>query len=459
MDKQQMPRLQFRVTNAAGPGRGISPTHQFGIKGGSIGSARHDSWQLSSHRTGVVAGHAEVRLIDGSFCLIDRCGRTFINGARHPVGRGRRARLQDGDEISIGRYQLRAELSGPVARPDLDIESGASADDRLVGGDEGELWRGGDADAVASGPKDPLGELHCGPSEPVSSDPLADFGGVPGAAIAPEPRRILASPSHWQAKAVTVTDEYRDNRDVALGLPVQQGDLDRMSKQSLDQPLNQPANQSPNQAPSRHAGESAADQQSRRHISGAPLLRGMASELEFADSDDMRLFLEEAGQTLKATIEGLLALHQNEDHRHRALRTRLQPIEDNPLRLGQRYGDTVQTLFASQRSPVHLSAPAAVRESLDSLRQHQHATQAAIAEALEAILVALSPEALLKRFHGYRRGLRTDENEEQWAWQMYQHYYRELSSSRQQGFERLFREVFEQAYDHHLRQLQRESLS
>ncbi|KAA1334838.1 type VI secretion system-associated FHA domain protein TagH, partial [Escherichia coli] len=31
-------------------------------------------------------------------------------------------------------------------------------------------------------------------------------------------------------------------------------------------------------------------------------------------------------------------------------------------------------------------------------------------------------------------------------------YYRELASSRQQGFEKLFREVYEQAYDRALRQ-------
>ena len=196
---------------------------------------------------------------------------------------------------------------------------------------------------------------------------------------------------------------------------------------------------------------------SSTHISGAPLLRGLATDLAFADSEEMGLFLEEVGQTLKATMEGLLALHQGEDSRHQALRTRLQPIEDNPLRLGTDYQDTVQTLFASQRSPVHLSAPAAVRESLESLNQHQRATQAAIREALEAILHAFSPEALLRRFHGYRRGLREDEDEARWAWDMYQHYYRELKSSRQQGFERLFQEVFEQAYDQHLRQLQREN--
>jgi len=129
------------------------------------------------------------------------------------------------------------------------------------------------------------------------------------------------------------------------------------------------------------------------------------------------------------------------------------------LRLGDDYTGTMQTLFAAERSPVHLSAPAAVRESLESLNHHQQATREAIREALEAILYAFSPEALLRRFHGYRRGLQDNEDEGRWAWNMYQHYYQELRSSRQQGFERLFQEVFDQAYDQHLRQLQRESLS
>ena len=144
-------------------------------------------------------------------------------------------------------------------------------------------------------------------------------------------------------------------------------------------------------------------------------MRGMEAEIDFADSDEM-LFLKEAGQTLKATVEGLLALHQGEDSRHRALRTRLQPIEDNPLRLGDDYTCTMQTLFAAERSPVHLSAPAAVRESLESLNHHQQATREAIREALEAILYAFSPEALLRRFHGYRRGLQDNEDEGRWAW-------------------------------------------
>lgn len=424
MEHQSNRNLKLVVGNPTQVPSGAAREHVFGVSGGSIGSAESDTWRLSSHRTGAAHGHAEVRFVDGVFCLIDRSGRTYINSGTQPVGRGRRARLKSGDLITIGRYQLKAEV--------LDQRQGAEAfgeeteDSSLVDLEEGDLLRAESRNTQIIG-DEPMHELKAAPGEAISEDPM----------LAWEPSRVAANSD----TTAFVTDEYRENRDVAIGLPIRQGGKGRMSDNST-----------------RPAAQDAPDQ-SRNHISGAPLMRGMDSQLSFENSDDLRLFLEEAGQTLKATVDGLLALHQGEDSRHQALRTRLQPIEDNPLRLGDDYNETVQTLFASQRSPVHLSAPAAVSESLQSLRHHQMATQAAISAGLEAILHAFSPQALLRRFHGYRRGLKTDEPEGSWAWEMYQHYYEELGSSRQQGFERLFQEVFDQAYDQQLRQLQREDLS
>ncbi|TGN38865.1 type VI secretion system-associated FHA domain protein TagH [Marinobacter confluentis] len=424
MEHQTDRNLKLVVSNPTQVASGASREHVFGVSGGSIGSAESDTWRLSSHRTGAAQGHAEVRFMDGVFCLIDRSGRTYINSGTQPVGRGRRARLKSGDLITIGRYQLKAEV---FDQRQAAAEFGEDTEDSsLVDVDEGDLVRAERREAQFFG-DEPMQEFRPAPGEAVSEDPMLAWE---------EPR-----PDRSAGVTTTVTDEYRENRDVAIGLPIRQGGKDRMSENRTRQV------------------ESEAPDQSRNHISGAPLMRGMDSHLSFENSDDLRLFLEEAGQTLKATVEGLLALHQGEDSRHQALRTRLQPIEDNPLRLGGDYGDTVQTLFASQRSPVHLSAPAAVSESLQSLHHHQMATQVAIREGLNAILHAFSPQALLRRFHGYRRGLKTDEPEGNWAWEMYQHYYEELSSSRQQGFERLFQEVFEQAYDQQLRQLQREDLS
>ena len=444
MEHQPTHNLKLVVSNPTQVASGLAREHVFGISGGSIGSAGSDTWQLSSHRTGAVGGHAEVRFMDGVFCLIDRSGRTYINSGTQPVGRGRRARLKSGDTITIGRYQLKAEvLSGQRQDGNLPEEA---EDATLVNVDEGELMRAEERELETVG-DEPLHGLQPAPGETFSDDPLQAWSDPRGesqhadVAESRDRESLLADKPEWYAGEGAVTDEYRENRDVAMGLPMRKGEGDRMSETT------------------KPARRRETSDQSRQHISGAPLLRGMDTDLGFADSDEMRLFLEEAGQTLKATVEGLLALHQGEDSRHQALRTRLQPIEDNPLRLGEDYNETVQTLFASQRSPVHLSAPAAVSESLQSLHHHQLATQTAIREGLDAILHAFSPEALLRRFHGYRRGLKTDEDESNWAWEMYQHYYRELSSSRQQGFERLFQEVFEQAYDQQLRQLQRENLS
>lgn len=430
MEHQPNSNLRLLVSNPTQVASGSTREHVFGVSGGSIGSAESDTWRLSSHRTGAVHGHAEVRFVDGGFCLIDRSGRTYINSGTQPVGRGRRARLKSGDVITIGRYQLKAEM--------LDQERAAATfgddieDSSLVDVEEGNLVRAESRKAQIIG-DEPMHELKAAPGETFSEDPMQVW----------EESGTAANVGSTMSteKTALVTDEYRENRDVAIGLPIRQGGKDRMSDNT-----------------SKREVQDTTDP-SRNHISGAPLMRGMDSQLSFENSDDLQLFLEEAGQTLKATVEGLLALHEGEDSRHQALRTRLQPIEDNPLRLGGDYSDAIQTLFASQRSPVHLSAPAAVSESLQGLHHHQLATQAAIREGLDAILHAFSPQALLRRFHGYRRGLKTDEPEGNWAWEMYQHYYEELSSSRQQGFERLFQEVFEQAYDQQLRQLQREDLS
>jgi type VI secretion system protein ImpI len=430
MEHQANRHLKLVISNPTEVASGSSREHVFSTSGGSIGSAGSDTWRLSSHRTGAADGHAEVRFVDGVFCLIDRSGRTYINSGTQPVGRGRRARLKTGDVITIGRYQLKAEVFDQ--REAIAALEEETKDLSLVDLEQGQLLRAHSREARFVG-DEPMHELKEAPGEAVSEDPLQAWNRQhPADSVG---KKDVAD------KTAVVTDEYRENRDVAIGLPIRQGGKDRMSDKK-----------------SKKTAPEVSDQ-SRNHISNAPLMRGMESHLAFENSDDLRLFLEEAGQTLKATVEGLLALHENEDSRHQALRTRLQPIEDNPLRLGGDYDDTVQTLFASQRSPVHLSAPAAVSESLRSLHHHQVATQAAIREGLDAILHAFSPQALLRRFHGYRRGLQTDEPEGNWAWEMYQHYYRELSSSRQQGFERLFQEVFEQAYDQHLRQLQRDDLS
>jgi type VI secretion system protein ImpI len=110
-------------------------------------------------------------------------------------------------------------------------------------------------------------------------------------------------------------------------------------------------------------------------------------------------------------------------------------------------------MFDEEKSAVHLSAASSVEESLRMIKIHNEAVQYATNTALGQILKALSPDSLLKRFNRYSRKPMLDSDEDKsWAWDMYGKYYQELTSNRQQGFEKLFWEIFEQSYDKKVRE-------
>src|SRR5690554_95813 len=435
-------------------GRSTS-SHVFTTAGGTLGSDVNDDWLLQDYAGRIRPGHAEIRLLDGQFCLIDRSGQTFINQATLPLGRDRRVALRDSDELFLGEYRVRVHLGDrqaglPGSQPltaliDIDAEQETLAE-------QGEM-------AIHATRSTPF-------LAPRRNDPLAALGAAtPGAG------------QHDPLMALTYGSEQSTADEALLGALEEQAQVEVMTHRQVwreDTPLSERDKDDITMNRERDAEllddleRSVGEQLEERwqeslpasaNVAGSdPLLRALGAELRFADSEEQLHFISEAGQTLRAAIEGLQALHRAQDDSRYPLRDRrLQPIEDNPLRLGQPYRDTVETLFSARRSPVHLSAPAAVSECLAHQGQHQAAVEEAIGAALQSILDAFAPEALLKRFHAYRgtSGRLTDEDG--WAWEMYHHYYQELNSDRQQGFAKLFWEVFEQAYDQSVRRQQREA--
>lgn len=431
-------------------------SHVFPAGGGTLGSAEGDDWLLQDHAGRIRPGHAEIRLLDGQFCLIDRSGHTFINQATLPLGRDRRVALRDGDELGLGEYRVRVHLGDrqaglPGAQPLaalIDEEQEALAGQGVV------TYRGAPAAAFPQprrdDPLEALGEATPGASQRDPLTALAHEGEAEHGNEGGDLLGTLAEQHHgeaelhgsleWRTAAPTnrrYEEDTKMNRDMDESLL---DDLERSVGEQLEERWQDtlPANAGP--------------------VGTDPLLRALGAELRFADSEEQLNFVAEAGQTLRAVIEGLQALHRAQDDSRYPLRDRrLQPIEDNPLRLGQPYRETVETMFSARRSPVHLSAPAAVTECLTHQGQHQAAVEEAIGEALQAILDAFAPDALLKRFHAYRGAGNRLEDEGSWAWEMYRHYYQELNSGRQQGFAKLFWEVFEQAYDQSVRRQQREA--
>ncbi|MEQ9861674.1 type VI secretion system-associated FHA domain protein TagH [Pectobacterium cacticida] len=380
--------------------------HQFDHRGGTLGSSENDQWRLWDRLSTVLPAHARIDMTDGRYTLCDLSGQSFINGSLSPIGRERSVILSHGDELTIGTFRIGVYIGDPTTEQNIDQVLGQHTNNVLGG------WLSEDKTTRAAAPTDPMVEL---------TDPLW--------ALQKEQNQPLLPSDNETA---------RDALSASLS-PFSSVAEDTMDQKFVELPtINTP-----------YSGEGADEY--RDALSLTPLMRGLGLSLQPGDEAHLREMLEEMGKSLRAMVEGLLALQTEQA----ALAdTHLRPIEDNPLRLGLSYADTLSVLFADGKSPVHLSAPAAVEEVLNNVRVHHIANQQAIAVALENILHAFSPDALLNRFDHYRRSGEPLAADDGWAWQMYQHYYRELTSPRQQGFQKLFHQVYAQAYDRAVRQQQ-----
>ncbi|AYA41745.1 type VI secretion system-associated FHA domain protein TagH [Xenorhabdus nematophila] len=420
MEKHQ-PILSLRVLNSEQLESGKAAGCQFSAQGGTVGSSESHLWSVQDQQGNVQPSQFAIKWQDGAFCLQVLAEPVLINNAKLAPQSGL-TRLQQGDQIKVGNLSVKIHISFSEAdRTDPSTVSPES----LVSSYSNPL------DAMMEGA--PAQKSAFAHDESIAPTVMHRFSD--------DPLRVLDSESLTTLKSQVEADDTEQllppdhYQSPPFANPISDNRGSVMDQEFLDLP---------DIASDRQYEDMDVD-----HVAITPLMRGLETQLPLHDSQQANDFLQEMGKAMKAAIEGLLAL-QREQH---GLRDKqLRPIEDNPLRLNMDYNTTMQVMFSDQKSPVHLSAPAAVAESLQNLQLHYQANRTAISAALDTMLEAFSPEQLLRRFSHYRRSNETRNKDASWAWEMYTNYYRELASSRQQGFEKLFREVYEQAYDRALRQ-------
>jgi type VI secretion system protein ImpI len=436
------------VTNTQVLESGLSATKTFYEDGGSIGASPSDYWNLRDREGKVRLSHCKISIIDGDFCITDTSDVTFVNGSTMPIGWGKHAKLNDNDTIAIGNYEIRVHFADEdevLAGSSRTLEQVFDKTDATLASDIGApqpcAVPSGNDDGAIDDPLAALDELENSLSNSEDDSVLSD------AKDESESDYLVAKDQEWLGKSQNLQADSDFELNSAISLKQRSSaanGVDESTLESIEQAVK-------GQAEARDTGSG--------HFVTAPMLRGLGVNVgERENLAEMQMLSEDIGASLQAAVKGLLSLHdQVEDSRYGIMNKNLQPIEDNPLRLGLSYDDTVKTMYDGQRSLVHLSAPAAIEESLQTVKQHNEAVQVATAEALAQVLRAFSPEVLLKRFNNYRRtGLHETQSQDAWAWNMYSSYYAELISERQKGFEKLFWEIFDQAYDKKLREMQRE---
>lgn len=418
---QQPASLTLQVVNGNELESGRAAKCVFTAEGGDVGHSEHCHWPLQD-RSLSIADHAfTLCWHDGAFCLRNAISGLEINQAPLLLDTGI-IHLKQGDEIRLGSLLLKVYIGDMawyekrMATPETIVTNNDRLTSLLTTDDHPEYsgiaFHQDIAPTVANNfSQDPLTVLQAESltAHGYASSDIRGFQQMP-------PMSDLANKGD-------INTRFMD-------LPTAPSQEAELSNQQSDENIVQ------------------------HHVAASPLMRGLDCALPLHDSEFASDFLEEIGQAMQATVKGLLNLQ----HQRNSLSDKhLRPLEDNPFRLNMDYETAMNVLFSDGKSPVHLSAPAAIAESLRNVRHHEEANKAAITEALRVMLEAFSPASLLRRFAQYRRSHeQRQEMDDAWAWRMYSSYYAELASSRQQGFEMLFNEVYAQVYDRVLREKQRE---
>ncbi|EAS1758235.1 type VI secretion system-associated FHA domain protein TagH [Salmonella enterica] len=414
--QQTQPSLTLQVMNSHELESGRAAKCVFTRQGGDVGHAQHCLWSLQDRRQAVAECAFIICWHDGAFCLKSHISGLEINQAPVSQNAGL-VHLRQGDELRLNSLILKVFIGNVVH-----YEEQMATPETIVTN------------------SDRLTELLTTEGQPEYAEATIYRGTAPTIAngFTQDPLTAL------QAESLT-TGGYSDLKPLTLTPPMSDlADNGGMNERFMDLP---PVTEESDATP-------GLNDTAQRHLAVTPLLRGLGGSLTLRNTADADSFLEEAGRTLQAAISGLLDLQLR---RNSLSDKHLRPLEDNPLRLNMDYDTALNVLFAEGKSPVHLAAPAAVGESLRNIRHHEEANRVAIVESLRVLLDAFSPQSLMRRFVQYRRSheLR-HELDDAGAWRMYCDYYDELASSRQQGFELLFNEVYAQVYDRVLREKQQE---
>lgn len=428
MDQTNSPKvLQLKIRNTEALQSGNTRDHVFERLGGTLGSNQNAEWQIQDLYKSVSAVHAQIEYNDSEYFIKPLGDKLFINRSEISLN-SKSVKLQHGDEIRVGNLvilvriadSLEFLLDDPLDKSPEQIISmrEISVNDMLKTDNPNEASYHFDDDLSASQANEVIDPLKA--IENDSQDELTRF--------------YNSIPNNQQQVSTRTSSliDYNANAEQGNVLDNSFIDVPRFESKLYDD---------------------NTFSMEKINLSLVPFLRGLGIGLDISNTDEANLLLEELGETLKATVEGLLKLN----HSKAVLKNKnLRPIEDNPLRLNQNYADTMDLLFSEQPCTVYLSAPAAVKESLENVAIHNQASEVATKFALSAMLDAFSPEQLTNRFEIYRNSRRVKEHDGTWFWNMYCSYYKELSSNRQQGFEKLFWEHYEQEYDRQLRLLNQE---
>ncbi|WP_161787498.1 type VI secretion system-associated FHA domain protein TagH [Endozoicomonas numazuensis] len=176
--------------------------------------------------------------------------------------------------------------------------------------------------------------------------------------------------------------------------------------------------------------------------------------VEVKTQSDLERIDQEAALLIKETASRLMDLlraRSTVKNELRVERTMIESQDNNPLKFSATVEDALNMMFG-RNSNAFMSPSAAIKDSFDNISDHQIAVLVGMRTAYDAMFAQFSPDklsSLFERMNG--KGLSM--NRKAKNWETFQKWFSDLQSDPETTYNRIFGEVFAEAYEKKLAEL------
>lgn len=408
--------------------------------GCTIGRATDNTFVLPDVERIISHRHASIQFENGAYYLTDNSTNgTYINHAPEPIGPGNKVALNDGDILSIGKYDcvvsMKAQekpasdayLQDALLHPPLHSEAQQSSWEQPG-------WE-----------KEPYLESAASAAAPQTNE-------TPALAVEQDYfRPPEAIPEDWD-ELTGMKPQKKPQAASAIPEPI---------KETFAQPA-QPAPSKPLSQKKKAVKRKTSTQSKAQHLTNLDqqavnaFLEGAGLTHVDVDPEDMVRFMNTAGQLMRELTQGfkqVLDARTNIKGEFRLGMTTLRPAENNPLKFSIDVEDALAKLLLPP-SKGYLPPIQSVHEATDDLQAHQMALLAGLRAALGSLVALFDPEALEKNF---QKASAVDNLlpalKKAKYWEMFKSRYKKAAADAENDFLHFLGDEFTIAYEQQVQKL------
>lgn len=432
--------LRLRVVSDHRRSLGDRGSIVFGVGGGTIGRSADNDWVLPDPQRYVSAHHARVSFRQGSYFLEDlSTNGAFVNDGDVAIGKLGPHKLQNGDLLRFGDYQVSVALEAEAAAeavppPHTDAIAVPTSINtlRAVGrAAQTDIGASLDLDALlipdpsgaGSPPAHVVAQAADSPSAGDSANQSGGFRPVNayGQAIARIPR-----PDPRPEDQSEPDDEVIARR------------IARLARAASKDPRNGGGASAP----------ALYDVQSGLQA----FCRGAGIDAERLPADAQTRMLHLVGQLFREAFVGLKDLERSRNEIRNRYRIEIPQVADDPRpSLARMAVEDLLVEILHQHETRRLDAVQWLREQMTTSKEHENAVSQAMHEAFVEFVGRLDPAELEARFErAARRGKLRGGGKAQ-AWELYGDFYRNLVEKPTEHMPHTFVEAFSLAYREYLK--------